>query len=53
MNSIELQQNCQVTAWTDGWAPGEVWLTQGAEVQAMHMSDQKGWTLDPPLLTLI
>jgi len=30
-----------------------VWLTQGAQVQAVHLSDQKVWSLNPPLLTLI
>lgn len=29
--------------WTSDWTPGEkVWVTQGAQVQAMHPGDQKG-----------
>lgn len=36
------------------WVPGEkAWLTQGAQVQAMHLSNWKEWTLGLPLLTLI
>jgi len=49
-----LQQNCQITAQTNGLAPREkACITQGAQVQAMHLSNWKGWSLEPPLLILI
>lgn len=47
-----VQWNCQVTVWTNAWEPGEVWLTQGARMQAMHQSDRKRCSLDLLLLTL-
>ena len=52
--NMDLQKICQIMTWTNGWTPGEkVLLTQGAQVQEMHLSDWKGWSLDPLLLTLI
>lgn len=46
----DVHWNC--TAWTNGSAPDEkVWLKQG--LQAMHLSDWRECSLDPPLLTHI
>ena len=37
-------------AWTSDWTPGgRQGQTRGAQVKAMHLNDQKGWSQDPPL----
>lgn len=42
MKFMDVQQNCQVTAWTNGWTQGEEeWLTQDTQGQAMNLSDWK------------
>ena len=46
--------NCWVTAWTTDWAPGEKTQSAlGAQVKAIYLCDQKGWSLAAPLLDLV
>jgi len=45
-----LYGDCWVMAWTTDWAPGERSQSAlGAQVKAIHVCDQKGWSLDAPL----
>jgi len=42
--------NRWVTAWTTDWAPGEkTWSALGAQVKAIQLYDQKGWSMAAPL----
>ena len=44
LSTRRMQWNCHVTAWTTGWASSEkAWIIQWAQVQAVHLSDWKGW----------
>ena len=54
INQVLLYGNCWVMAWTPDWAPGErTWSALGAQVKGIHLCNQKGWSLAPPLLDLI
>ena len=49
-----LYGNCWGRAWTTDWAPGaRTRSALGAQVKAIQLCDQKGWSLAAPLLDLI
>jgi len=48
---IYLYCNCWVPAWSTDWAPGERTRSAlGAQVKAIQLCDQMGWSLAAPLL---
>jgi len=47
---VTIYGSCWVMAWTTDWAPGERTRSAlGAQVEAIQLCDQKGWSLSAPL----
>ena len=50
-DGFKLYGNCWITAWTSGWPPeASTESTTGAQVKAIQLCDQEGWSLAPLLL---
>ena len=48
---VPVYGNCWIMAWTTDWSPeASTQSAAGAQVKAIHLCDQKGWSLAPPLL---